>query len=139
MNILIQRFLRYLKVEKNLSDNTFKSYQFDLNRFCNFIHSKNTSIEDVKPQPETITNSTDSQKPSTSYSVKSSLGNEPLSQLQQDVYDAILSHPKGIQGTALSGIVGSDPSTVRTHAIQELTKRGLIKNKGGIGYYPLDS
>ena len=50
MNFLIQRFLRYLRAEKNLSDNTINSYQFDLNRFCSFITSKDTSIEDVKPK-----------------------------------------------------------------------------------------
>lgn len=50
MDILIQRFLRYLKVEKNLSDNTFISYQFDLNRFNKYITSKNSSLEDVKPR-----------------------------------------------------------------------------------------
>lgn len=50
MNFLIQRFLRYLRAEKNLSDNTINSYRFDLNRFCSFITSKDTSIEDVKPK-----------------------------------------------------------------------------------------
>lgn len=50
MNFLIQRFLRYLRREKNLSDNTITSYQFDLNRFYSFITSKDTSIEDVKPK-----------------------------------------------------------------------------------------
>jgi len=50
VNFLIQRFLRYLRAEKNLSDNTINSYRFDLNRFCSFITSKDTSIEGVKPK-----------------------------------------------------------------------------------------
>ncbi|MFC1492971.1 site-specific tyrosine recombinase XerD [candidate division KSB1 bacterium] len=37
----INRFLRSLEVEKNLSDNTVVSYNFDLNRFVSFLDSKN--------------------------------------------------------------------------------------------------
>ena len=36
MNSYLQRFLRYLKIEKNLSINTLSAYEYDLNRFIDF-------------------------------------------------------------------------------------------------------
>ena len=51
MNIQIRRFLRHLKVEKNLADNTITAYEFDLKRFNEYILSaKITSLEAVKPE-----------------------------------------------------------------------------------------
>lgn len=51
MNIQIRRFLRHLKVEKNLADNTITAYKFDLKRFNEYILSaKITSLEAVKPE-----------------------------------------------------------------------------------------
>lgn len=51
MNIQIRRFLRHLKVEKNLADNTITAYEFDLKRFNEYILSaKITSLEAVKSE-----------------------------------------------------------------------------------------
>ena len=51
MNIQIRRFLRHLKVEKNLADNTITAYEFDLKRFNEFVLSaKITSLEAVKSE-----------------------------------------------------------------------------------------
>ncbi len=44
------RFLRSLKVEKNLSDNTVTSYRFDLRRFSSFIGSENVTDFDSVTQ-----------------------------------------------------------------------------------------
>ncbi|MFC1565211.1 site-specific tyrosine recombinase XerD [candidate division KSB1 bacterium] len=41
LTAFINRFLRYLKVEKSLSDNTVVSYEFDLKRFNNYLISIN--------------------------------------------------------------------------------------------------
>ncbi|HMN17982.1 MAG: site-specific tyrosine recombinase XerD [Ignavibacteriota bacterium] len=40
MEIFIKEYLAYLKLEKNLSDNTIKSYQNDLGAFKDFLNSK---------------------------------------------------------------------------------------------------
>lgn len=40
MEIFIKEYLAYLKLEKNLSDNTIKSYQNDLGAFTDFLNSK---------------------------------------------------------------------------------------------------
>jgi len=51
VNIQIRRFLRHLKVEKNLADNTITAYEFDLKRFNEFVLSaKITSLEAVKSE-----------------------------------------------------------------------------------------
>ncbi len=34
---LVRSFLLYLELEKSLSDNTIKSYEYDLNKFCDFL------------------------------------------------------------------------------------------------------
>ena len=46
----IQRFLRHLKIERNLSDNTLSSYLFDLTRFSGFLNDRRIStFENVTP------------------------------------------------------------------------------------------
>ncbi len=53
MDPTFKRFLRHLKIEKNLSDNTIISYNFDLTRFSQFLSSKR--IRDCESaKPETI-------------------------------------------------------------------------------------
>ena len=37
-------YLKYLEIEKNLSENTITSYAFDLQAFCNFLESSNSSL-----------------------------------------------------------------------------------------------
>ncbi|MFC1553922.1 site-specific tyrosine recombinase XerD [candidate division KSB1 bacterium] len=50
MDINLKRFLRYLKVEKNLSQNTIISYEFDLKRFFEYLKTSDISnIEEVSP------------------------------------------------------------------------------------------
>lgn len=51
MDIQVQRFLRYLKVEKNLADNTIAAYEFDLKRFSAYVLSaKAIPLEAIQPE-----------------------------------------------------------------------------------------
>jgi len=47
----IKRFLRYLRIEKNLADNTITAYAFDLSRFHSYLKSKGIdTLEEVHPE-----------------------------------------------------------------------------------------
>lgn len=47
MNNDLTNFLEYLKYDLNYSDNTIKSYAFDINLFTNFIERKGIDFQDV--------------------------------------------------------------------------------------------
>lgn len=44
---LIQNFLAYLKIERNLSDNTIESYKLDLEKYNNFLIKNNISLINI--------------------------------------------------------------------------------------------
>ncbi len=47
----LERYIRYLALEKNLSNNTQFSYQTDLNRYIQFLAEKNIDrVEEITPQ-----------------------------------------------------------------------------------------
>ena len=51
-----ENFKNYLKLERGLSVNSIKSYEYDLNLFKNFIQSNQMSDTPFKCRPETIKN-----------------------------------------------------------------------------------
>ncbi len=53
MNALPQltSFISYLKLERNLSENTLVSYKFDLDRLCSYLSRRNIeNLADIKPE-----------------------------------------------------------------------------------------
>lgn len=46
----MHQFIAYLKIEKNLSENTITSYHFDLVRFENYLLNQKTSLSSAKTQ-----------------------------------------------------------------------------------------
>ena len=53
---LVQEFRNYLKIERNLSDNTISSYLFDLKKFYFFIKN-NIDTNPLKIKKSTLKNS----------------------------------------------------------------------------------
>ena len=50
-----ENFKNYLKLERGLSINSIKSYEYDLNLFKNFIQSNKMSATPIHCRPETVT------------------------------------------------------------------------------------
>lgn len=49
MEVFIKKYLQYIKIEKGLSDNTIKSYQYDLTKYINYLNNKKiVDINDIK-------------------------------------------------------------------------------------------
>ena len=51
-----ENFKNYLKLERGLSINSIKSYEYDLNLFKNFIQSNKMSDTPFNCRPETVKN-----------------------------------------------------------------------------------
>ena len=51
-----ENFKNYLKLERGLSINSIKSYEYDLNLFKNFIQSNQMSDTPFNCRPETVKN-----------------------------------------------------------------------------------
>ena len=51
---LVQKFKNYLKIERNLSDNTISSYLFDLKKFYFFLSKNNIDTNPLKIKKSTL-------------------------------------------------------------------------------------
>lgn len=47
MDKIIYKYLEYIKIEKNLSENTINSYKIDLKKYIEYLHSKNINASEI--------------------------------------------------------------------------------------------
>jgi integrase/recombinase XerD len=48
MNKVLRRYVQYLKLEKNYSNNTCDAYIADLNKFLDYINTVDLAVEEVR-------------------------------------------------------------------------------------------
>ncbi|HZD40126.1 MAG TPA: site-specific integrase, partial [Terriglobales bacterium] len=55
MNDLIERYVGYLRDERNLSPHTLRNYRADLSQFCEFLVARGLCLgEDKRVRPEAV-------------------------------------------------------------------------------------